>query len=101
MQSDVDLLAASGFVISLLLGTVAWLIRAGLAEIRGSLSRVEAKLDIGAEKDAAHDSALVELRLRVGHVEGEQALAASWRSDMTGFLQSLGYRKRDGATVAE
>jgi hypothetical protein len=33
---------------------------------------------------------------RLAELERQLVVSAQWRADITGFLQSIGYRKRDG-----
>lgn len=73
----------------------AYLLKRSIDDMTAKLDKLDTKVDCLSGADAAHDSKLVELGVRVSHLEAGQASAQAWRDDITGFLQGAGFVKRE------
>lgn len=82
--------------VGLLVVVVGWLLRRSIEQLDKSIQKFEGKLESLSSKDAQQDKEILRLDLRLGNLEGEAGRAHVWREDMTGFLQHLGFKKREG-----
>lgn len=103
MNAELDARTALLALMPVVLMVMGWLVKRSIDVMDRSLDSLHKKLDsLGLKvdalkmKDAEHDASITELRVRVGHVEGEVASIRLWKEDMGGFLQNLGFRKREG-----
>lgn len=91
-----ELTAVPTLIVGLAVALVGYLLSRSIRQLDEKLDKQDAKLDALGNKDAQHSEGILELRLRVGHLEAEQAAMRDRHTDFAGFLQTMGFKKRDG-----
>ncbi len=79
-----------------IVGVVAFLAIRLIKSMDDKVDRIDGKIDALHAKDATHGEAIVELRVRTSGLESRLAALEAHQSDFSGFLQTLGFKKRDG-----
>lgn len=62
-----------GLVVSVLISILGWLLLRAIGGVDKKLAELGVKVDGLAAKDSQHSESLVELRVRLSHVESEHA----------------------------
>ncbi len=64
--------------------------------MRGKITSMQADLKVAMKTQADQAISLALLSDRLARIDGTVSAWSVWREDITGFLQGLGFKKRDG-----
>ncbi len=71
-------------------------LRNGLAELKDIIKDMRGELRSLADTDKQQGREILEGNIRIRQLESQVGRFETWKDDLTRFMQSLGFKKRDG-----
>jgi predicted membrane chloride channel (bestrophin family) len=86
----------SYIVSAAIVGLFLWLLKRAVSGIDNLLREMKAQLNVLEQTDKVQGQSILELSIRLRHVESQQGRQEDRQEQFGRFLQSMGFRRSDG-----